>query len=162
MNCAMSLPNSVTINTLPPLFHCPVCKCTINCLIRRSMRLQQFLSELRPNVSYYVTLIVALGVKGGDALCGRSFGGVAPGLDTNQEEHVLYYSLCREQIKKMHLINPIYNSVACPLVQLRKLSVAGAQHKDGLGQRCLQAGDCFTALVIEKLIQHFWKVLKHL
>lgn len=50
----------------------------------------------------------------------------------------------------MHLINPIYNSVACPLVQLRKLSVAGAQQKDGLGQRYLQAGDCFTALVIEK------------
>ena len=39
MNCTISLPNSVTINTLPPLFHCPVCKYTINCLIRGSMRL---------------------------------------------------------------------------------------------------------------------------
>lgn len=34
MNCTISLPNSVTINTLPPLFHCPVCKYTINCLIK--------------------------------------------------------------------------------------------------------------------------------
>lgn len=42
------------------------------------------------------TLIVAPGVKGGDTLCGRSFGGVAPGLDTNQEEQVLSCSLCRE------------------------------------------------------------------
>lgn len=42
------------------------------------------------------TLIVVLGIKGGDTQCGRSFGGVAPGLDTNQEEHVLYYSVCRE------------------------------------------------------------------
>lgn len=50
MNCTISLPNSVTVNTLPPLFHCPVCKCTINCLIRGSMRLYQFLSELYQTV----------------------------------------------------------------------------------------------------------------
>lgn len=42
------------------------------------------------------TLIAALGVKGGDTLGGRSFGGVAPGLVTNQGEQVLYCSLCRE------------------------------------------------------------------
>lgn len=44
------------------------------------------------------TLIAALGVKGGDTLCGRSFGGVAPGLDTNQGEQVLHCSLCTEEI----------------------------------------------------------------
>lgn len=136
MNCAMSLPNSVTINTLPPLFHCPVCKCTINCLIRRSMRLYQFLSELWPNVSDCRALIVALCLKGGDTVRGRSFGMVAPGLGANQEEQVLHRSLHREQVKKGRLLNPIYNSVACPLVSLRKLSVAGTQHTlpaDGSG-----------------------------
>lgn len=42
------------------------------------------------------TLIVALCLKGGDAVRGRSFGGVAPGLDTNQEKQVLHWALCRE------------------------------------------------------------------
>lgn len=42
------------------------------------------------------TLIVALCLKGGDTVRGRSFGVVAPGLDTNQGGQVLHRSLYRE------------------------------------------------------------------
>lgn len=40
--------------------------------------------------------LVALGLKGADALRGRSFGLVAPGLGTNQEGRVLHPSLYGE------------------------------------------------------------------